>query len=472
MIKAKLLSLLVFILILSQWDPATAVAQTSPITISPTTTTNNFPQNLTFTTTASSSAGSIISAKLIFTDDEGKGGTQHIIPDIEPAAELTLTYEWDTSRITVVPSQPVYYYWQITDDAGNRANSQLELVRYDDIRFAWQVLEDEAIAVWWHDQPAEFGQLVFDIATTAVAEQRTLFQIEPDLQIRILIYNTFDEFAAWHSFVNEFIGGQAFPPAGVTTQIVPTGSYQEEWLRDVLPHEIAHLYFYQATTSLSSPPTWLNEGLAQYLEFDDNSLSLRAAEIAVLSGNRIPLYAITGSFGNQEDAVRLAYAEGLSAVTYLIEAYGEDGLAALLAAYKSGLYDEEAFLTALGVTPLEFEYEWIVWLGASPDLYPTPLPTATLAPLPTIAMMTTPTRRPTATPTPTETALPTDTAVPTTTSTTTPQPTSTITATPTATTTLTPTTLPEPESPTNWVWWGAGLGLLIVAGALAALRRT
>lgn len=473
MLKVKLLCLIM--LGLFSWrGVVTAVAQTPLITFTPTTTTNNFPANLTFNTTASSTAGDIIRAKLVFTDQDGSGGTQNILSDIEPEHEVTLTYEWDTSRITVVPSQPIYYYWQVTDSEGNRVNSELEAIRYDDVRFEWQVLENDAIAVWWHDQSTEFGQTVFDIARAAFIQQQELFQVEPDLQIRIIIYNNFDEFAAWHSFINEFIGGQAFPGAGVTTQIVPQGDFQEQWLLDVLPHEIAHLYFFQATRSLSSPPTWLNEGLAQYLEFDDNAFSLRAAELAVLRGERIPLYAIIGSFGNDEDGVRLAYAESLSAVTYLVEAYGEEGLAALLAAYKSGLYNEEAFQTALGVTTLEFEYEWIAWLGAPLELYPTPTAEPTMAPLPTFPMMMIPTKRPTATPTATATtmatatAAPTETAVPTKTATAT----GTIITTAMATAAPTPiTTLAEPEFPGNWTWLGMGIGLIMVSGAFIALRR-
>ena len=473
MLKVKLLCLLVLVS-LGWRRPLTAVIQAPTITFTSTTTTNNFPTNLTFSTTASSAAGDIVSAKLIFTDQDGKGGTQNILTDIEASPEVTLTYVWDTSRTTVVPSQPVYYYWQVVDSEGNRVNSELEAVRYDDIRFDWQVLENEAIAVWWHDQPADFGQTVFNIAHTAFSQQRELFQTEPELQIRIIIYNNFDEFAAWHSFVNEFIGGQAFPGAGVTTQIVPPGDFQEEWLLDVLPHEIAHLYFFQATRSLSSPPLWLNEGLAQYLELDDNTFSLRAAELAVLNGDRIPLYAIIGSFGNDEDAVRLSYAESLSAVTYLIEAYGEEGLAALLAAYKSGLYDEDAFQTALGVSTLEFEYEWIAWLGAPLDLYPTPTAEPTLAPLPTFPMMVLPTKLPTNTPTATATAIAT------TSSTATAVPANTNTPTPTITKSETPTAVPtptainslnEPELPSTLTWLGIGLGLILISSAFIALRR-
>ena len=461
----------IFVILISWGEMKTAVAQTTPITFTSTTTTNNFPLSLTFSTTVSSTEGDIIRAKLIFTDQDGKGGTQNILSDLTPGREIDLTYNWDTSRTTVVPSQPVYYYWQVTDSEGNRVNSELETVRYDDIRFDWQVLENEAIAVWWHDQPSDFGDTVFNIAQAALVQQQQLFQVEPDLQIRIIIYNDFDEFAAWHSFINEFIGGQAFPGAGVTTQIVPPGDYQEQWLLDVLPHEIAHLYFFQATRSLSPPPLWLNEGLAQYLELGDNTRVLRAAELAVLSGERIPLYAIVGSFGNDEEAVRLSYAESLSAVTFLIEAYGEDGLAALMAAYKSGLYNEEAFQTALGVSPLAFEYEWIAWLGVPLELYPTPTAEPTMVPFPTAAMMVTPTRRPTHTATPTVTAVPTHTTMPTHRATTTATPTETV-VTPTAVGTPTSvTTVTEPEGNSNSAWLGIGLGLIIVSAALVALRR-
>jgi hypothetical protein len=362
------------------------------ITFSETTFENNFPNDLSFTVTVESDAGEIISAKLYYVLRNDISTTQQIL-SLDPAKKVSLSFTWDTSNITVPPSTPVYYFWEVTDSSGNMVRSEKALVYYDDIRFDWQIEEDENIAVWWHDRPLEFGNRVFAIAQRAFSEQYVLFQADLDFQIRIIIYNEFDEFAAWHSFINEFIGGQAFPGLGITTQIVSAYSSEEVWLNDVIPHEISHLYLFQASYHpLADIPAWLNEGVAQYNEFTSNDFALSHAQDAIEGGQLLPLWSLSGSFGNDEDDVRLAYAESLSAVIFLVEAYGEHGLANLLAAYKSGLSGDKALQSTFGRTLIEFQQDWLAWLGIPDDMYPTPTPRPTLS-IPTApSMMVPPTK--------------------------------------------------------------------------------
>lgn len=372
---------------------------TSDVTFGETLIENNFPDGTTFETVVSSPNDEIVSAKIL-TGAPRSTSTNQVVIDIEPGNEVSLVYEWDTTDVTTPPSMPVLYRWEVKLASGDFVQSDEMLYRYDDIRFDWQVKENEAIAVWWYDRPASFGEQVFAIAERSVNEQKELFGVEIEDQLRIIIYNDFEAFETWHTFVNDFIGGQAFSSMGITTQIVEGSRPSESWLNNVIPHEVAHLYFFQVTYHpLSSPPAWLNEGLAQYLEFSDNSVVLRRVETEILNGERIPLWSLTGSFGNEEASVRQSYAQGLSAVTYLVEAYGAEGLSAVLANYEAGMGDERAFEEALGITPIEFEYEWLAWLGAPPDLYPTPTMLPTQAPVPTFAMMMPPTRRATETPT-------------------------------------------------------------------------
>ena len=366
--------------------PAAAQGQTGEVSFGQPTLENGFPDALVFSVEATSNTGEeIVSAKLFYALRHATSTTQ-VALDVEPGASVRLRYTWDTSATTVPPSAPVTFYWQVTDSAGNRYTSDETEFYYDDVRFDWQIQEDENIAVWWHDRPAAFGDQVYDIAQKAYKKQFGLFQAELDYQIRIIIYNEAEEFAGWHSYVSEFIGGQAFTNLGLTTQIVPDSSYQEYWLNDVIPHEIAHLYFAQVTYHpLASPPLWLNEGVAQYNEFRDFTADLKWVQTEVRDGNLIPLRTIVGSFGYQEDSVRQAYAESLSAVTFLVETYGAQGLADLLAAYGAGKANESAFVEALGQTPDEFEAAWLDWLGAPAGMYtiPTPWYTIAFAPSPT-----------------------------------------------------------------------------------------
>ena len=389
----RTIALLLFVLFAGK----TAVFAQSPITFTDEYTENSFPDRLTFNVTATAVEGEIVSAKLYYAVRNAVSTSQQRI-DVEPANSVDLRYEWDTSDITMPPSTAVFYYWEVVDSAGNRVKSEEQIVYYDDIRYEWEVFEDENIAVWQHDRPKQLGETVFAIAQRAIAEQQAVFQTDLEYQMRIIIYNDFDEFAGWHTFINEFIGGQAFPAQGITAQIVGADGSTDRWLNDVIPHEISHLYFYQVSGHpLSRPPTWLNEGVAQYNEFTSNQYALDAVRELAGTGDLLRLYALSGNFGNDEDQVRLSYAESLSAVTYLIETYGADGLENLLAAYKEGKSNDEALMAGLGVDIIQFEQGWLAWLGAPKGLYPTPTAVPTHAPVPTAAMMMPPTRKPTAT---------------------------------------------------------------------------
>ena len=377
-----------------------AAAQTAPtVTFSSTETVNNFPTSLTFRVEVTIDAGQITSAQLRLRNSNFinlSSGTTIVDIEMNPGTTVNLEYIW---AITTVPSTPFYYAWEVTDSAGNVVRSPEALVYYDDTRYDWQILADENLEVWWHDRAASFGDEVFEIAQRAFAAQQTLFQTELEFPIKIIVYNDFDEFAEWQGGLVDFIGGQAFPNIGVTTQIVSAFGSQNQWLNDVIPHEISHLYLAQASYNPTAPvPTWLDEGVAQYNEFSDPSFTLTLVERAAADGDLISLSTLRYGFGfqNSEERTRLAYAEGLSAVTYLVETYGTQGLADLLAAYKAGRGTEDAFLIALGVTPGEFEAGWAVWLGLEPGQFatPTPWPLPTARPSPTL--MSFATRTPTA----------------------------------------------------------------------------
>ncbi len=385
---------------------------------------NHFPRDLTFKATVSSRDGDITSATLVFhlRNEFSSNSLTRGEVTFEPDAQVELSYVWDTSAGTV-PGAVVIYYWEVTDSAGNTAQSDEQVVRYEDTRFDWRIVENESVAVWQHDRPEAFGEQVFEIANRAIESQRELYQADLDFQIRILIYNNFDEFAEWNGVVSEFVGGQAFPNQGVTAQIVSAYGSQEYWLNDVIPHEISHLYFSQVTFHLgNTPPTWLNEGLAQYNEFGSHRDALRQVERAAQDGDLISLSKLEHGFGFSNEArTRLAYAEAVSAVTFLVERYGNEGLANLLAAYKRGLVTSEAFPDALGVTPGEFEADWSVWLGLEPGEFatPTPWPLPTFPPSPTpvvlgtaVSQQVTPLPTQSISPTATPLPVPTKTAVP------------------------------------------------------------
>ena len=80
-------------------------------------------------------------------------------------------------------------------------------------------------------------------------------------------------------------------------------------------HELTHLVSATATANpYNGPPTWLNEGLAQYLAVGYQASDRAEVEAAVADGRIIPLTALGGLFPTSRDPFYLAYAESVAAV--------------------------------------------------------------------------------------------------------------------------------------------------------------
>lgn len=341
-----------------------------------------------FRINVSSNVGEIVSAKFVSSSDNYYSSASYSKETVEMEAgkNITLEYVMETEDITAIPMMPITYYWDVVDTQGNHYQSETRTVRYEDTRFNWKVKQNNQVAVWWHDKPDSFGDTVFDIASKAVQQQYGLFKTELDYQIIILLYNNGNEFAEWQGIAHEWVGGQTFSNFGITAQIVEgTGNLQ--WLNAVIPHEISHVYFQQATHNPKvSVAYWLNEGVAQYNEFTPNDFALGQVRSAAKNEELISLSSLENGFGAfNEERVYLAYDEALSAVTYLVETYGEAGLSALLNAYKQGNSTDDAFRAALGVGSREFEVDWAAWTGF-PGEYapPTPRSLPTFIPSPTM----------------------------------------------------------------------------------------
>ena len=125
----------------------------------------------------------------------------------------------------------------------------------------------------------------------------------------------------------------------------------------VLRHELAHSFV--AARAGARCPTWLHEGLAQWLEGgdperEDPGLARLARE------SRLPrLDLLERPFvGLSEAAATVAYAQSLSAVAQLLRSGGEAGVRRLVEALGRGLPAKEALPEALGLSYGELQRAW------------------------------------------------------------------------------------------------------------------
>jgi hypothetical protein len=130
----------------------------------------------------------------------------------------------------------------------------------------------------------------------------------------------------------------------------------------VLRHELAHSFV--AARAGPGCPTWLQEGIAQWLEGgrperEDAGLARRAR------ASRLPrLETLEKPFvGLPESEATVAYARSLSAVAHLLRLGGEEGIRRLLAALGAGRPAAAALAAAYGMGYGELQRQWEAHLG-------------------------------------------------------------------------------------------------------------
>ena len=358
-------------------DPLEAAAQENPpLRVISINIENDYPDGLTFRIHAE--ADSPIIKIMLYFKEQGDISTTRQPVEFESGTEVITSFTWDTSRITVAPSSPIFFYWILEDEQGNKFTTPEELVYFDDLRFPWVEVSDPELVVRWYEGSDTFGQFIYETARQSLTRMEDQTGEELTFPIYVLVYANKEDFASWHFFVDDWVGGQAFTPLGITTEIISPYS-SPDWILDVIPHEIAHLFFYQVMDSpLASWPNWLNEGLAQYYEATDPLPALERVESAARRETLLPLISLTGGFGRDPDQVRLSYDESLSVVIFILETWGEAGLQSLIEVFRTGENPRPAIETALGLTWEEFEADWITWMGIPATPKPSPVPTATL----------------------------------------------------------------------------------------------
>jgi hypothetical protein len=127
---------------------------------------------------------------------------------------------------------------------------------------------------------------------------------------------------------------------------------------DNLVRSIKHEYTHAVIHALSDGkcPGWLDEGLAQWAEGDENP-ALRPALTTWLKRNEVvSLKLLQGGFTKLETRmVAAAYAQSLYAAEYMIEGFGFEKIKTYFEDLRSGSDKADAFQGSFGMSEVSFE---------------------------------------------------------------------------------------------------------------------
>ena len=253
--------------------------------------------------------------------------------------------------------------WRVPLADEGFAESDTSTVSWFDDRWEWQTIASSQVTVHYVDLDPSFAQTVLDSAQGTVTDLERRFGLERSVPIAIWIYSSAEAFrGAQQPNSREAIAAASYPGFHLITAIIPNGDIRE--VGRVIPHEISHQILGQATSNpFTQPPLWFDEGLATHYQIGGTEgfleMVIRARERGIL----FDLGSLEVSFPYASDKATLAYATSWSAIAYIREVHGDDGIAAMIAAFATGAPYPEAIHQALHMSRDELNLEWRSWLS-------------------------------------------------------------------------------------------------------------
>lgn len=289
-------------------------------------------------------------------------------PSFTSSTRVTAGFRVKTGGASYLPSGvDIEYYYVIQDSQGNAFESERLYLEYKDPAYTWQRVQRGDLIILWHDRPRDGVVKVAEEVSRRLEPVKSLLGLETPKPMKAVIFNSSREAGRSFPFVSgaatdgHVYGGFAFGDLDV---------FVLSSLRsDGMVHEMTHLLMDEALTSpLARIPAWLNEGLAMYFE-----PSPRGREVVVSQALRedrlLPLRSMGNIPGRPRD-IGIFYAQSLSVVRHMMDAHGQERMAALIMAINDGKGVEEAVPEVYRMSLEELEQEWKSQLAGEPSVAP------------------------------------------------------------------------------------------------------
>ena len=284
-----------------------------------------------------------------------------------------LAWTVDATSGGLLPNTRVAARWRVTLADGTFDVGPQVAATYSDTRFDWRTKTGPIVRIHWYEGGDAAAERALETGEKAIEKASALLGVTVTEPIDFFVYANEADFSdVLGTTGREWVGGLADPDIRT---LFMWDENDPAYFQTTVAHELTHVVFGAAVENpYHAPPHWLDEGSAVYLTEGYTPGYRSKVESAARDERLMPLAAIAGQFPTTSDRASLAYGESVSAVSHIMDTYGQDALVKLIRAYASGISDDEAFRAGLGVTVGEFEDSWLTSIGASKPMRLGPVP--------------------------------------------------------------------------------------------------
>ena len=292
--------------------------------------------------------------------------TSVVFPAFEAGEKTSAEWKWDMTQTGgLPPGADLTYWWSLEDAFGQKTDTPVKTVSFDDGRHEWKDAPGSGFNLYWYKGDSNFAQQLIEAGEDALTRLEDDIGAMPERTIEVYVYGSTAALQGSLIFPQEWTGGLAYTEYGIVALGVSTD--QLGWGKGAMAHEMAHLVVHQVTMNGYGIvlPSWLDEGLAMYAEGDLTSEFASALSSAVKRGQLDSVQSLSSSFPAQTAAATLAYAESYSIVDYLLDHKGgKENMLDLLGAIRDGSGYEEALQAVYGLSIDQLDSQWRQHLAA------------------------------------------------------------------------------------------------------------
>jgi len=323
----------------------------------------DFPMKVDFSLSASGDAD-ITDIRLHYTVDRMSHAevVSEVILQFEPATMVDAGWGWDLRKIGgLPPGSSLSYWWTIEDARGEKMETGPAVIQMDDDRYPWRSLSEGLLTLYWYEGDESFAGELMYTAQQVLVRLANYTGAALESPAEIYIYAKSEDLLGAMIFPQEWTGGVAY--TRFSTIAIGISPDNLDWGKRAMTHELTHLVIHQVVFNpYNDLPTWLDEGLAMYIEGPLEPVFISLLVNAINEDELITVRSLSSPFSAYAEESVLAYAQSYSLVDLLINNYGQGQMLELLNTFREGSGYDEALQKVYGLDMDDLNDLWLSFI--------------------------------------------------------------------------------------------------------------